>query len=98
MKGDVWNYSVEAARAGTAHAYIYDDNPVEMYAELRLQGRQSTYLPPCTRRQVNTKTISFLAGHPPRPCQTGLSTSRAATVARKGRAESWENGRASAWC
>jgi hypothetical protein len=26
VKGDGWNYSVEAARAGTAHAYIYDNS------------------------------------------------------------------------
>ena len=34
VKGDSWNYSVEAARAGTARAYIYDNNPVQKYAEI----------------------------------------------------------------
>lgn len=34
VKADGWNYSVEAARAGTAHAYIYDDSPVQRYAEI----------------------------------------------------------------
>jgi len=34
VKGDGWNYSVEAARAGTATSYIYDGNPVQKYAEI----------------------------------------------------------------
>lgn len=33
IKGDGWNYSVEAARAGTAHAYVYD-TPVEKHDEI----------------------------------------------------------------
>jgi micrococcal nuclease len=31
VRADGWNYSVEAARAGTARAYIYDNNPVSQY-------------------------------------------------------------------
>ena len=34
VKGDGWNYSIEAARAGTARAYVYADNPVQLYAEI----------------------------------------------------------------
>ena len=34
VKGDGWNYSVEAARAGTAKSYIYDNNPVQKYPEI----------------------------------------------------------------
>ncbi|GJF14769.1 hypothetical protein NGTWS0302_37070 [Mycolicibacterium cyprinidarum] len=31
IRGDGWNYSVEAARAGAARADIYDNNPVQKY-------------------------------------------------------------------
>ncbi len=34
VKSDGWNYSIEAARSGTAKAYIYDNNPVQEYAEI----------------------------------------------------------------
>lgn len=34
VKGDGWNYSVEAARMGAAHAYIYDNRPVQKFAEI----------------------------------------------------------------
>jgi micrococcal nuclease len=30
-KADGWDYSVEAARAGTARSYVYDDRPVSRY-------------------------------------------------------------------
>jgi micrococcal nuclease len=33
VKGDGWDYSVEAARAGTARSYIYD-TPVQKYTEI----------------------------------------------------------------
>jgi micrococcal nuclease len=52
VKGDGRDYSVEAARAGTAHSYIYD-NPVRKYAEIyaaeqeaRAAGR-GLWGPPC---------------------------------------------------
>ena len=53
VKGDGWNYSVEAARAGTAHAYIYDNTPVEKYAEIAAAEQQARaaarglWGPPC---------------------------------------------------
>jgi micrococcal nuclease len=34
VKGDGWNYSVEAARAGTARSYVYAHTPVQKYAEI----------------------------------------------------------------
>jgi micrococcal nuclease len=53
VKADGWNYSVEAARAGTAHAYIYDGSPVQKYGEIaaaeqeaRSAGR-GLWGPPC---------------------------------------------------
>ncbi|MCV7194007.1 thermonuclease family protein [Mycolicibacterium brumae] len=60
VKADGWDYSVEAARAGTAHAYIYDDNPVQRYpliaaaeAEARAAGR-GLWGPPCNG---NTESV-----------------------------------------
>jgi micrococcal nuclease len=53
VKADGWDYSAEAARAGTAHAYIYDDTPVEKYSDIdaaeqeaRAAGR-GLWGPPC---------------------------------------------------
>lgn len=31
VRADGWDYSVEAARAGTARSYVYDRNPVSRY-------------------------------------------------------------------
>nr|MCH9728974.1 thermonuclease family protein [Actinomycetes bacterium] len=53
VKGDGWNYSVEAARAGTAKAYIYDNSPVERYNEIAAAQEQAKaagrglWGPPC---------------------------------------------------
>ncbi len=53
IKADGWNYSVEAARAGTAHAYIYDNNPVQKYAEIAAAEQEAKaagrglWGPPC---------------------------------------------------
>ena len=53
VKGDGWNYSVEAARAGTAKAYIYDNNPVQKYAEIAaaeqdaMAAGRGLWGPPC---------------------------------------------------
>ena len=54
VKGpDGWDYSVEAARAGFARAYVYDDNPVSRYpeiaaAEQEAKGAQrGLWGPPC---------------------------------------------------
>jgi len=53
IKDDGWNYSVEAARAGTARAYIYDNNPVQKYAEIAAaeqeakQAGRGLWGPPC---------------------------------------------------
>ena len=52
VKGDGWNYSVEAARAGTAHAYVYD-TPVEKHAEIAAAEQEAKaagrglWGPPC---------------------------------------------------
>ncbi|MGB1225160.1 MAG: thermonuclease family protein [Mycobacterium sp.] len=53
VKADGWNYSVEAARAGTARAYIYDSNPVREYAKIAAAeqeakaARRGLWGPPC---------------------------------------------------
>lgn len=53
VKADGWDYSVEAARAGVAKSYVYDDNPVQRYpliqaaeAEAQAAGR-GLWGPPC---------------------------------------------------
>jgi micrococcal nuclease len=53
VRADGWDYSVEAARAGTAHSYIYDDDPVSRYpaiaaAEQEARGAaRGLWGPPC---------------------------------------------------
>ncbi len=53
VRADGWDYSVEAARAGTGHSYIYNGKPVLRYAaivaaeaEARAAGR-GLWGPPC---------------------------------------------------
>lgn len=53
VRDDGWDYSVEAARAGTAHSYVYDNQPVTRYPaiaaaeqEARSAGR-GLWGPPC---------------------------------------------------
>jgi len=53
VKATGWNYSVEAARAGTAQAYIYNDSPVEKYAAIAAAEQEAKaavrglWGPPC---------------------------------------------------
>jgi micrococcal nuclease len=53
VRADGWDYSVEAARAGTAHSYIYNDDPVSRYpaiaaAEQEARGAaRGLWGPPC---------------------------------------------------
>jgi micrococcal nuclease len=53
VKTDGWDYSVEAARAGTAHAYIYNGQPVQRNdaisaAEQQAKiARRGLWGPPC---------------------------------------------------
>lgn len=53
VRGDGWDYSVEAARAGTARSYVYGGNPVSRHdtiqaaeSEARAAGR-GLWGPPC---------------------------------------------------
>ncbi|GLP82445.1 thermonuclease family protein [Mycobacterium antarcticum] len=53
VRADEWDYSVEAARAGTARSYVYDRHPVSRYGaieaaedEARAAGR-GLWGPPC---------------------------------------------------
>ena len=53
VKADGWDYSVEAARAGTARAYIYDGNPVSRYPQIAAaeqearNAQRGMWGPPC---------------------------------------------------
>jgi micrococcal nuclease len=50
---DGWDYSIEAARAGAAHAYIYHDNPAARYPEIAAAEKEARdagrglWGPPC---------------------------------------------------
>src|SRR6202023_3192695 len=41
-KADGWDYSVEAARAGAAHAYIYHDQPAARYPAIAVARRKQS--------------------------------------------------------
>ena len=45
VRADGWDYSVEAARAGTAHSYVYDGRPVARYdaIEAAERGARETF-------------------------------------------------------
>jgi len=52
-KADGWDYSIEAARAGVAHAYIYHDRPAARYPEIAAaeqearDAQRGLWGPPC---------------------------------------------------
>ena len=53
VKGDGWNYSIEAARAGAAQSYVYQGDPVSLYPEIAAAEQQARdaqrglWGPPC---------------------------------------------------
>lgn len=53
IRADGWDYSVEAARAGAAHSYVYGGHPVSRYAEIEAAetearaDRRGLWGPPC---------------------------------------------------
>ena len=53
VRADGWDYSVEAARAGTAHSYIYGGRPVSRYNAIEAAEREARdafrglWGPPC---------------------------------------------------
>ena len=53
VRADGWDYSVEAARAGTAHPYIYGGQPVSRYDAIEVAEREARdalrglWGPPC---------------------------------------------------
>ena len=59
-KADGWDYSVEAARAGAAHSYVYQGNPVARYAEIAAaeqeaqNAKRGRWGPPCNG---NTESV-----------------------------------------
>ena len=50
---DGWNYSVEAARAGTARSYVYDGKPVSLFSQISAAEQEARaaqrglWGPPC---------------------------------------------------
>ena len=53
VKGDGWNYSIEAARAGAAQSYVYQGDPVSLYPEIAAaeqearDAQRGLWGPPC---------------------------------------------------
>lgn len=53
VRADGWDYSVEAARAGTAQSYVYDDNPANRYDAIQAaetearEAHRGLWGPPC---------------------------------------------------
>jgi len=53
VRADGWDYSVEAARAGAAHSYVYEGNPVSRHDAIAAAERQAReahrglWGPPC---------------------------------------------------
>ena len=53
VRADGWDYSVEAARAGTAQSYVYDHRPVSRYDAIEAaevdarDARRGLWGPPC---------------------------------------------------
>lgn len=60
VRADGWDYSVEAARAGMAHAYIYGGHPVARYSAIAAaeheaqQAHRGLWGPPC---HGNTESV-----------------------------------------
>lgn len=60
VRADGWDYSVEAARAGMAHAYVYEGRPVARYAAIAAaenearQAHRGLWGPPCNG---NTESV-----------------------------------------
>jgi micrococcal nuclease len=52
-KADGWDYSIEAARAGAAHSYVYHDRPAARYAAIAaaeqeaIDAHRGLWGPPC---------------------------------------------------
>jgi endonuclease YncB( thermonuclease family) len=76
VRADGWDYSVEAARAGTAHSYVYGGVPVSRYdaiaaAETEARdGLRGLWGPPCngvTASTATTATAPAQASAPPPP-------------------------------
>ena len=60
VRGDGWDYSVEAARAGAAKSYVYHGNPVSRYAAIAgaeqeaRDARRGLWGPPCFGETAST--------------------------------------------
>ncbi|MGB3354768.1 MAG: thermonuclease family protein [Mycobacterium sp.] len=73
VRADGWDYSVEAARAGTARSYVYDGVPVSRYntiqaaeSEARDAGR-GLWGPPCYGETESTATTQPQSASPAAP-------------------------------
>ncbi len=60
VRADGWDYSVEAARAGTAHSYVYGGHPVARHAAIEaaeqeaIDAHRGLWGPPCNG---NTESV-----------------------------------------
>ncbi|MGV0792404.1 thermonuclease family protein [Mycolicibacterium sp. XJ1819] len=74
VRADGWDYSVEAARAGTAKSYVYGGKPVTRYAQI-VQAEQEAkdagrglWGPPCNgQTESHPRGSSSASSQPPPP-------------------------------
>ncbi len=68
VRADGWDYSVEAARAGAAHSYVYGGNPVSRYDDIEAaqkdaqDARRGLWGPPCFGE---TASVPLDSANPP---------------------------------
>ena len=73
VRADGWDYSVEAARAGAAHSYVYGGVPVsrhDVIAAAEAEARDALrglWGPPCNGNTSSTAASSTIASAPPPP-------------------------------
>ena len=83
VRADGWDYSVEAARAGAAHSYVYGGNPVSRNDDIEAaqkdaqDARRGLWGPPCFGE---TASVPLDSANPP----TTIVTATQATAAAPG--------------
>ena len=71
VRADGWDYSVEAARAGTAHSYVYGGRPTARHDAIAaaereaMDARRGLWGPPCNGNTASTVTTQTAAAPPP---------------------------------
>jgi len=73
VRADGWDYSVEAARAGTARSYVYGGVPVSRHSAIAAAEQEAKdalrglWGPPCNGDTTSSNTLTEAAATPPAP-------------------------------